>query len=134
MCYVDEETKERLTLRHAVFSEADERGIRTDSINHWRWITKKRTGRTPTLAEAYEHFGHNNHNGGRKPKRYNVNGKRMTVLDAAVAYGMVRTSIYNYMSKHKCGLAEAIRNMQENKETAAAWKIMAVLREGEGNG
>ena len=28
MCYVDEETKERLTLRHAVFSEADEHGIR----------------------------------------------------------------------------------------------------------
>lgn len=28
MCYVDEETKEHLTLRHAVFSEADEHGIR----------------------------------------------------------------------------------------------------------
>lgn len=113
---------------------ADELGVHVDSIHNWRYKIKHSTGTMPTLEEAWEHFSHNNHNGGRKPRRYNVNGKRMTVPEAAKKYGMLRRSLYNYMRRHKCALAEAIRGIQENKETAAMWKIMAVLREGSGNG
>lgn len=123
-------------IRHCVHGRwitvkqvAEELNCNPHSIENWRSANKRKDGSKPTLEEAYEHFkGAPKRGLGKQPKKHTVNGKMMTVREAADKYGTTENALRATMSKFKCTLNAAVKHLEERRKRRALQEIMQVLK------
>ena len=105
-----------------------ELGLSRSWINNWRCRQFRETGRRPTLEETREHFrAYKGVHPGRMPRTYWVNGRQMTVAQAADKYGVTECSLRNLMCKKKMSLNSAVKRSLEEKQKRAEREILRTL-------
>ena len=128
------------------FETKHDRGAR--HLVNGEWITAKeaarRVGVQPvtltrymkangvTLAEAVAHYrkyqtGELARWPGRTPRTYWVNGKQLTIRQAAEKYHTTENSLRMYIFKHKCTLQAAVRQLEERRKKRAERDILNIL-------
>lgn len=85
-----------------------------------------------TLAEAVGHYrkyqtGELARWSGRTPRTYYVNGKLLTIKQAAEKYHTTENSLRMYIVKHKCSLQTAVRQLEERRKRQAEKDILKIL-------
>lgn len=128
------------------FETKHDRGPR--HLVNGQWITTKeaarRVGVQPvtltrhmkangvTLAEAMDHYrkfqtGELTRWPGRVPRTYYVNGKLLTIRQAAERYHTTETALRQYIYKHKCSLQTAVRQLEDRRKKQAERDILNIL-------
>lgn len=128
------------------FETRHDRGAR--HLVNGEWITTKeaarRVGVQPatltrymkangvTLAEALDHYrkyqtGELARWPGRRPRTYYVNGKLLTIRQAAEQYHTSENSLRLYIVKHQCSLQTAVRQLEERRKKRAEQDILNIL-------
>lgn len=85
-----------------------------------------------TLAEALDHYrkyqtGELTRWPGRRPRTYYVNGKLLTIRQAAEKYHTSENSLRLYIVKHQCSLQTAVKRLEERKKKQAERDILNIL-------
>lgn len=128
------------------FESKHDRGAR--HLVNGEWITAKEAARRVdvqpvtltrymrsngvTLAEAVDHYrkyqtGELARWPGRTPRTYYVNGKLLTIRQAAERYHTTETALRLYIYKHKCSLQTAVRQLEERRKKRAERDILNIL-------
>ena len=128
------------------FESRHDRGAR--HLVNGEWITAKEAARRVdvqpitltrymrsngvTLAEAMEHYrkfqtGELKRYAGRAPRTYYVNGKQLTIRQAAEKYHTTENNLRTYIFKHKCSLQTAVRQLEERRKKQAERDILKIL-------
>lgn len=113
-----------ITLKQA----AEELNCKPHSIDNWRSTHRDKNGNKPTLEEAYDHFKEAHKRGpGKVPKKHWVNGKQMTVRQAAEKYDTEVGALRNLMSRHQCSLDTAVKRLEAWRKRRAEQAILEIL-------
>ena len=85
-----------------------------------------------TLAEAMDHYrkyqtGELARWPGKAPRTYYVNGKLLTIRQAAEKYHTTENNLRTYIFKHKCSLQTAVRQLEERRKKQAERDILNIL-------
>lgn len=116
-----------MTVRQA----ADMLGINLRTMRSWIARHRHEDGTICPLAEAVHAYQEKQViHGGSPAKQHRVNGKTMTVPEAADKLGVSLHAIYMHMSRHKASLASTIRYYEKRKLKKAEKDILAILMEG----
>lgn len=108
-------------------------GVSYEALRQYRSRHRDRDGRPPDLEAVCEHYravqaGTIPRTPGRAPKRHRVNGKLMTIAEAAEALGVTRHVLDCHMSRHRCGLARAYRDIEKLQARRAEREILRILK------
>lgn len=95
-------------------------------------LTKYMRAHGVTLTEALDHYrkfqtGELKRYAGRAPRAYYVNGKLLTIKQAAEKYHTSENSLRLYIVKHKCSLQTAVRQLEERRKKQAERDILKIL-------
>lgn len=95
-------------------------------------ITRYMRAHGVTLGEAMNHYrkyqtGELKRWPGRMPRTYYVNGKLLTIRQAADKYNTTENSLRLYIFKHKCSLQTAVRQLEERRKRQAERDILSIL-------
>lgn len=120
---------EWLSVREA----AERLGVATGTLRAFRNRHRDRDGCPMSLEDVCEHYlavgaGEIPRWPGRVPKRHRVNGRLMTVGEAAAALGIRRKLLDCHMSRNRCSLAETYRAMDARRTRKAEREIMKILK------
>lgn len=116
-----------------VQEEADRLGLKRDTIYQWMFRTRKEEKREPLLEECVDHYEAlaagriQPKRKGPKPKLYRVNGREMTIGEAAALAGMTREGLRQRMAREKCSVNAAVKRALAYREKMARCKIMHIL-------
>lgn len=85
-----------------------------------------------TLTEALDHYrkyqtGELARWPGRAPRTYYVNGRQLTIKQAAERYHTTENALRMYIFKHKCSLQTAVRQLEERRKKQAERDILKIL-------
>lgn len=129
-------------MRYPVYGEwltlgelAARLGVSYEALRQYRSRHRDRDGRPPDLEAVCEHYravqaGTIPWTPGRAPGRFRVNGKLMTIAEAAEALGVTRHVLDCHMSRHRCGLARAYRDIETRRTRRAEREILRILKGG----
>ncbi len=107
---------------------ANELDCKVHSIQNWLSKNRDRNGKHPTLEEAYDHFdGAPKRGPGGVAKKHRVNGRMMTIKEAADAHGSTYTAMRQTMARHGCSLEQAVKRLEDRRVDAATKAIMNIL-------
>lgn len=110
---------------------AQELDCKPHSIENWRSANRDKDGKKPTLEEAYNHFkGAPKRGRGKEPALHRVNGKRMTVREAAEKHDTTVNALRQVMSRHRCSLDAAVKRLEDQRIRKAQRDIMEILKGG----
>ena len=102
-------------------------GITPVALRYWRHRHPDAQGKPATLQAAVDAYRQGVHRGGGKWKVHKVNGRPMTVAQAAERLGVQVQVIRNMMSRKKWSLATAVRYYEKKKRQKAEKAIMNIL-------
>lgn len=108
-------------------------GVSYEALRLYRSRHRDRDGRPPDLEAVCEHYravqaGTIPCRPGRAPKRHRVNGRLMTIAEAAEALGVARHVLACHMSRHRCGLARAYHDIENLQARRAEREILRILQ------
>lgn len=107
---------------------AQELDCKPHSIDNWRSANRDKNGNKPTLEAAYDHFkGAPKRGRGKEPEKHRVNGKKMTVREAAEKHGTTVNALRQVMSRHRCSLDAAVKRLEARRTRAAEKAILEIL-------
>jgi len=107
---------------------AQELDCKPHSIDNWRSTNRDKDGNKPTLEAAYDHFkGAPKRGRGKEPEKHRVNGKKMTVREAAEKHGTTVNALRQVMSRHRCSLDAAVKRLEARRTRAAEKAILEIL-------
>jgi len=110
---------------------AKELNCKPHSIDNWRSANRDKDGNKPTLEAAYDHFkGAPKRGRGKEPEKHQVNGKKMTVKEAAEKHGTTVNALRQVMSRHRCSLDAAVKRLEDRRIRKAQRDIMEILKGG----
>jgi hypothetical protein len=110
---------------------AQELDCKPHSIENWRSANRDKDGKKPTMEAAYDHFkGAPKRGRGKEPEKHLVNGKKMTVREAAEKYGTTANALRQTMSSHRCSLNAAVKRLEDRRIRKAQRDIMEILKGG----
>lgn len=98
-------------------------------LNHWRYKHRQPNGQIGTLAAAVDARTGVTPRArtGRKPQVYQVNGKPMTLADAACRLGCSPQRLDQIMRREGCGLATAMKKAEQLDRQRAEREILRIL-------
>lgn len=112
----------------SIAQAAEELGVPIGTLKSWRERNRDAAGRLPTLEAAYDCYMHGRpERGGRVPKLYCVNGRQLSVAQAAERYKVTPAALYLCMHKHRCSLHTAVRRCRAAKQKRAEKEILKIL-------
>lgn len=106
---------------------ADMLGITPVALRYWRYRHPDAQGKPATLQAAVDAYRQGVHRGGGRWKQHRVNGRPMTVAQAAEKCGVAVEAIRNRMSRKKCSLAACVNYYEKKKRRKAEKAIMNIL-------
>ena len=113
--------------------EAARLGISIGNLETWRTLHRHPDGSRALLEEAVDYFMDlkigviQRKPSGYPAKKHWVNGKKMTIAEAAAKVGVSEKAMRSYMYRHHCRLETAYRRTEERKRKQAERKIMRTL-------
>ena len=103
-------------------------GISREALWHWRNNNRTADGRMMPLAEAVaERRSGRLRHGGKAAERYWVNGRQLTIAEAAERYNLSENALRQRKSKHKCSLQAAVKACEAAAKKRAEREIMRIL-------
>ena len=131
-------TKGDKFIRHLVHGRwmtvpqaAEELKCKPHSIENWRNRNRDKDGRKPTVEEAYDHLKNAPKRGsGSVAKKHRVNGKQLTVREAAKTYKTTENVLRQTMHRHGCTLDAAVKRLENRRVRKAQRDIMDILKGG----
>ena len=113
--------------------EAGRLGVSVASLRWWMGRHRDELGRKASLERAvmwYEALaaGAVHHDlSGRPPRVYRVDGKRMTMAEAAEYCGVSASALRNHVWRAGCSVQTAVRDYERRRKEAAVEEIMGIL-------
>lgn len=116
-----------------VQAEAERLGVSEGTLRAWMRRHRDADGRKASLERAvmwYEALaaGAVHHDqSGRPPREYWVNGKKMTMAEAAEYCGVSASALRNHVWRAGCSVQTAVRDYERRRKEAAVEEIMGIL-------
>lgn len=131
-------TKGDRSIRHLVHGRwmtvkqaSLELNCKPHSIENWRSRNRDKDGNKPTVEEAYDHLMNAPKRGsGSVARKHRVNGKHLTVREAAEKYGTTENALRQTMHRHGCTLDAAVKRLENRRVRKAQRDIMDILKGG----
>lgn len=110
-------------------------GVSYEALRLYHSRHRDRDGRPPDLEAVCEHYravqaGTIPWTPGRAPKRHRVKGRLVTIAEAAEALGVARHVLDCHMSRHRCGLAAAVKGIETRRARRTEREILRILKGG----
>lgn len=107
---------------------ADELGVGAQALINWRNSHKKPDGTKPIMEEVYDRFRERSKSrGGSYPAVHRVQGRKMTVAEAAKKYHTTVNALRVSMSTHRLTLDGAVKRLEARRAKNAEKEIMDIL-------
>lgn len=117
---------------------AEELGVSSQTLNYYRRAHPNPDGTPMSLQDAYDLYHANRARGHQRMSgkaghatgvTYSLNGRQVTIKEAAELLGLERISIYSGLRRHNGDLEEVYRRSVAYRETRAVRKIMKILKD-----
>ena len=107
-------------------------GVESDTLRQWMYRHRDERGEPASLETAWYHYkqvisGRINQRPGLTPVKHQVDGRIMTVREAAAAAGCSMQALYCRMSRHKMSLEEAYHDADRLQRERAAREILRIM-------
>ena len=114
-------------------SEAAERlGLAKSTIYNYQYEHRRQDGGPGLLVDAWDHYSSGAHKSlGRPPRRYYVNGKLLTMEQAAASVRVKLKTFRQYVYKRGCTVQGAVRFYRKRAEDQAVREITAIILRGD---
>lgn len=109
-------------------------GVGVSAIIKWREHHRRPDGSLPPIVEYWDYLtgcrsGETVKWPGREPRRCYVDGKRLSIAEAADRLGVNPQTLRGYLLRHRCSLQSAVRFYENRAKDRAVKDIMAILNE-----
>ena len=110
-----------------IYEVAARLGVAKRTLDGYRWQTRC------TVQEAYDHYDLLNRGiiqrgkPGRKPARYKLGNRMLTVKEAAGALGLSLVNMYRYLDKYG-DLEACVRAIEKRKTDEAVREVVKTIR------
>ena len=115
-----------------IYEACERLGVPYGTINNYRYTHRRADGGMGLLVDAWDYYiavkrGEIKRHPGKKPRRYWVNGKEVTMREAAALAGTTLHSLRMYIRYHRCPVQTAVRVYKKRAEDRAVREIMGII-------
>lgn len=119
-----------------IYEISDRLGVAVGTIRQWRKRHRHRDGSAATMAEAWDWYtgvalGKIRHRGpSTRAREYWVNGRYMTIAEAASQVGVSEEALRSMMYKGRRTLQSAVRHYEHAQKDRAVREILDIIYNG----